>query len=216
MASTWSKISSMKLLVALKSVYAKPVLFLICLLPFLLLIADAFRGELGANPVETLTFTTGEWTLRFLLITLTMTPLRNWSGQSVWLRFRRMLGLYAFFYGVCHFAIWFVADHSLDLLAMFDDIVERPYITFGFTALLLMIPLAITSNQAMIRRLGRRWRSLHQLVYPTLLLGILHYLWLTKADYLEPGIYAIIAAFLLLQRLGPVKRLFSRTQALAR
>lgn len=216
MTSTWSPISSMKLQVALKSVYAKPLLFLLCLLPFLLLILDAFRGELGVNPVETLTFASGDWTLRFLMITLTISPLRNWSGQAVWLRFRRMLGLYTFFYGVCHFSIWFVADHSLDLAAMIEDIIERPYITFGFSALVLMIPLAITSNQAMIRRLGRRWRSLHQLVYATLLLGILHYLWLTRADYLEPGIYAIIAAFLLLQRLGPVKRLFSRSQALAR
>ena len=126
----------------LKSAYAKPVLFLICLIPFAALVWAIFFGDLGANPVETLTFETGDWTLRFLLITLTVSPLRQWTGQAVFIRFRRMLGLYAFFYGACHFSIWFVADHSLDLITMIEDIVERPYITLGFSALVLMVPLA--------------------------------------------------------------------------
>jgi sulfoxide reductase heme-binding subunit YedZ len=206
----------MSLAGALKSGYAKPVVFLVCLIPLASLIWDAFNGGLGANPVETLTFATGDWTLRFLLITLTISPLRLWSGQAAWLRFRRMLGLYAFFYGCCHFLIWFVADHSLDAAEMIEDVFDRPFITVGFSALVLMIPLAITSNQAMIRRLGRRWRSLHQLVYLIVGLGALHYIWLVKADYLEPNIYAIIAVILLLQRLGSVKRLFSRTSSVAR
>jgi sulfoxide reductase heme-binding subunit YedZ len=206
----------MSLAGALKSGYAKPVVFLVCLIPLASLIWDAFNDGLGANPVETLTFATGDWTLRFLLITLTISPLRLWSGQAAWLRFRRMLGLYAFFYGCCHFLIWFVADHSLDVAEMIEDVFDRPFITVGFSALVLMIPLAITSNQAMIRRLGRRWRSLHQLVYLIVGLGALHYIWLVKADYLEPNIYAIIAVILLLQRLGSVKRLFSRTSSVAR
>ena len=206
----------MSLAGALKSGYAKPIVFLVCLIPLASLIWDAFNGGLGANPVETLTFATGDWTLRFLLITLTISPLRRWSGQAAWLRFRRMLGLYAFFYGCCHFLIWFVADHSLDVAEMIEDVFDRPFITVGFSALVLMIPLAITSNQAMIRRLGKRWRSLHQLVYLIVGLGALHYIWLVKADYLEPNIYAIIAVILLLQRLGSVKRLFSRTSSVAR
>ena len=210
MGSTWWLISSMGLTGALKSGYAKPVLFLACLIPFASLIWSAFNDGLGANPVETLTFATGDWTLRFLLITLAISPLRMWSGMAAWLRFRRMLGLYAFFYGCCHFLIWFVADHSLDFVEMIEDVFDRPFITVGFSALMLMIPLAITSNQAMIRRLGKRWRTLHQLVYLIVGLGALHYIWLVKADYLQPNIYAIIAIVLLLQRLSSVKRFFSR------
>ena len=193
--------------VALKSVYAKPVVHLLCLVPFSALLWAAFNDGLGANPVEKLTHETGEWTLRLLLITLGVSPLRQWTGQAAFLRFRRILGLYTFFYACCHFSIWFIADHSLDLAAMIEDIVERPYITLGFSALMLMLPLAITSNQVMIRRLGKKWKTLHQLVYLVILLGVLHFIWLVKADYLEPTIYAIIAMILLAHRVGPMKRL---------
>ena len=192
---------------ALKSVYAKPVVHLLCLVPFSALLWATFNDGLGANPVEKLTHETGDWTLRLLLITLSISPLRQWTGQAAFARFRRMLGLYTFFYGCCHFSIWFIADHSLDLAAMIEDIVERPYITLGFSALMLMLPLAITSNQAMIRRLGKKWKTLHQLVYLVILLGVLHFIWLVKADYLEPTIYAIIAMILLAHRVGPMKRL---------
>lgn len=112
-----------------------------------------------------------------------------------------MLGLYVFFYACCHFLVWFIIDHALSFSDMVEDIIDRPYITFGFSALMLLIPLAITSNNAMVRKLGKRWKKLHQLVYVIIILGVLHYLWLTKADYLEPGIYALIAGVLLLQRL---------------
>jgi sulfoxide reductase heme-binding subunit YedZ len=112
--------------------------------------------------------------------------------------------------------IWFIADHSLDVIAMGEDIIKRPYITLGFSALLLMLPLAITSNQAMIRRLGKKWKSLHQLVYLILSLGVLHFIWLVKADYLEPTIYAIIAVVLLLHRAGPMKRFSLRSSPAAR
>jgi sulfoxide reductase heme-binding subunit YedZ len=191
----------------LKSVWAKPLLHLLCLLPFAGLLWAAFNGGLGANPVEKLTHETGAWTLRLLLLTLSLSPLRQWTGQAAWIRFRRITGLYTFFYLSCHFLIWFVADHSLDPGAMIEDIVERPYITLGFSAFLLMIPLAATSNQFMIRKLGRKWKSLHQLVYLIILLAVLHFIWLVKADYLEPGIYAIIAVILLAHRVGPIKRI---------
>ena len=191
----------------LKSAWAKPVLHLLCLAPFGYLLLAAFNGDLGANPVEELTHETGQWTLRLLLVTLTLSPLRQWTGEGAWIRFRRMTGLYCYFYCCCHFAIWFVADHSLDLGDMLEDIVKRPYITLGFGAFVLLLPLALTSNQASLRQLGRRWKSLHQLVYLIVVLGVLHFLWLVKADYLESSIYAIIAMVLLLHRVGPVRRL---------
>ncbi len=200
---------------ALKSAYAKPIVHLLCLVPFCTLLWAVFNDGLGANPVEKLTHETGEWTLRLLLVTLCLSPLRQWTGQASWIRFRRVIGLYTFFYGCCHFSIWFIADHSLDLGGMFEDIVKRPYITLGFSALMLMLPLAITSNQAMIRRLGKKWKSLHQLAYLIILLGVLHFLWLVKADYLEPTIYAIIAVILLLHRLGPMKRLSVKSFSVA-
>ena len=200
----------------LRSAYAKPIVHLLCLLPLAGLLWAAFSDGLGANPVEKLTHETGQWTLRFLLITLSLTPLRQWTGQAAWIRFRRMLGLYTFFYVSCHFSIWFIADHSLNLGDMIEDIVKRPYITLGFSAFVLMLLLAITSNQAMIRALGRKWKSLHQLVYLIILLGVLHFIWLVKADYLEPGIYAIIAAVLLAHRVGPIKRIGAKSAPVAR
>jgi len=166
-------------------------------------------GELGANPVETITHQTGEWALRFLLLTLAITPIRNWTGNATIIRFRRMLGLYVFFYAFCHFLIWFIADHSFDFGDMLEDIIDRPYITLGFSALVVMLPLAITSNQAMIKRLGAgRWKSLHKLTYLVAILAVLHLLWLVKADYLEAGIYAVIAVVLLLHRVN-FKSVFS-------
>ncbi len=206
----------MTLAAALKAPYAKPLLHLLCLLPFAALVWAAFNDGLGANPVEKLTLETGQWTLRFLLLTLALTPLRQWTGLAAVIRFRRMLGLYCFFYVCCHFLIWFVADHSADIAGMLEDIAKRPYITLGFSAFVLLIPLALTSNQAMVRRLGRKWKNLHQLVYLILLLGLLHFIWLVKADYLEPGIYAIIGIVLLLHRVGPIKRLGTRSSAVTR
>ena len=186
----------------LKSRVAKPLVFVLCLLPMASIVWRIFYGDLGSDPIETITFATGDWTLRFLLITLAVTPFRQWFGLSALLRFRRMLGLYVFFYACCHFLIWFILDHALSFGDMVEDILDRPYITFGFSALMLLIPLAVTSNNVMVRKLGRRWKKLHQLVYAIIILGVLHYLWLTKADYLEPGIYAFIAGVLLFQRLN--------------
>ncbi len=195
----------------LRSPFAKPVLFILCLVPISALVWRAFYGDLGANPIETITRDIGDWTLRFLLITIAISPFRQWFGWTVILRFRRMLGLYVFFYAFCHFLIWFVADHSFDFSEMLEDIIKRPYITFGFSAFLLLVPLAVTSNQSMVRRLGKRWKQLHRLTYAIVMLGVLHYLWQVKADYLEPGIYAVIAGVLLLQRVDFKKWFDART-----
>lgn len=189
---------------------AKPLFFVVCLGPFLWILWNAFFGDLGANPVETVTHQTGDWTLRLLLVTLAITPLRNLTGMSAFIRFRRMSGLFVYFYAVCHFSIWFIADHSLDVTSMLEDIIERPYITLGFLAFLLLTPLALTSNRWSIRKLGKRWKTLHRLVYLIIILAVAHFLWLVKADYLEPVIYALIGTVLLLARVGNLKdfRLF--------
>ena len=180
----------------------KTGLFAVALAPFAALVVAAFTGGLGANPVETITHTTGEWTLRLLLATLAITPLRHLTGW-VWLtRLRRMVGLFAFFYLMLHFATYAVLDASLDLAYVVEDVSDRLYITAGFTAFLMLIPLAATSTNAMVRRLGPlRWRKLHRLVYAAAICGSLHYLWLVKADLREPLIYATLLAVLLAARL---------------
>ena len=180
----------------------KTGLFAVALAPFTALVVAAFTGGLGANPVETITHTTGEWTLRLLLATLAITPLRHLTGW-VWLtRLRRMVGLFAFFYLMLHFATYAVLDASLDLAYVVEDVADRLYITAGFTAFLMLIPLAATSTNAMVRRLGPlRWRKLHRLVYTAAICGALHYLWLVKADLREPLVYAAILAVLLAARL---------------
>lgn len=192
---------------------AKPLFFLACLGPVLWIIWNAVFGDLGANPVETVTHQTGDWTLRLLLLTLALTPLKKATGIPDFIRFRRMAGLFVYFYASCHFLIWFLADHRFDIVSMLDDVVERPYVTLGFIAYLLLTPLAITSNRWSIRKLGRKWKQLHRLVYVIILLAVAHYLWLVKADYLEPMIYAVIAVALLLARLDRVKlHRFSQVQ----
>lgn len=179
----------------------KLTLFVLLALPFTALTVGAFSDELGANPVEKLTHETGEWALRITLLTLAVTPLRRLFGWTWPLRQRRMLGLYAFFYAMLHFTTYLWLDQFFDWQAIVEDVIKRPYITFGFAALVLMLPLALTSPHAMVRRLGgKRWRRLHRLVYPMAVLGVVHYLWLVKADYREPIIYALILIALLLAR----------------
>ena len=174
----------------------KPLVFMLGLLPALLLFWQAFNRQLGANPVETITHFTGEWGLRFLIITLAITPIRRLSGWNRIQRYRRMLGLFAFFYVCLHFATFVVFDHFFDLQTIWQDVLKRPYITIGFTALLLLIPLAVTSTNGMIKRLGRFWQRLHRLVYPAAVLAVLHFLWLVKADHLEPLIYLAVLMIL--------------------
>ncbi len=175
----------------------KPILFTVCLVPFITLVIGAVNNTLGTNPVETMTHETGEWTLRFLLLTLMITPLRRLSGKSWLIKLRRMLGLYAFFYACLHFITYIWFDQYFDWMEVVRDIPKRPFITVGFTAFVLLIPLAVTSNNKMIRLLKKNWVKLHKLVYVIAVLGVLHFLWLVKADTLEPLIYASILLILL-------------------
>ena len=176
----------------------KAVVFLICLLPALNLALGWYEDALGANPIETITRASGEWTLRFLLITLAVTPLRRYTGLHWLLRLRRMLGLFAFAYGAAHLTTYLWLDQFFDWQAIANDILERPFITVGFAAFVLLIPLAATSNSFSIRKLGgRRWQSLHRSSYAIAILGVVHFWWLVKADLLEPLVYALILAVLL-------------------
>jgi sulfoxide reductase heme-binding subunit YedZ len=177
--------------------FGKPVIFLLCLAPFGLLVWRALSDGLGANPVEAVVHFTGSWALRLLLVTLAVTPLRRLSGQPWLIRFRRMLGLFAFFYALLHFAAYLVLDRALVWEDITTDLTKRPYILVGFTALLLLVPLAVTSTRGWIKRLGRHWVTLHRTVYVIAILAVLHFLWLVKADTLEPLIDAAVLAVLL-------------------
>lgn len=189
----------------------KPLVFSTCLLPLTWLIWLAWSDQLGTNPVEALSHRTGDWSLRFLLLTLAVTPVRRLTGWNGLQRFRRMLGLFAFFYVSLHFGVYLIFDQFFDLSAILADVVKRPYITVGFAAFVLLIPLAATSTNRMIKRLGRNWQRLHRLVYLIAILGVLHYLWLVKADLREPLIYAGVLAVLLGYRVWWWMRGSSRT-----
>jgi sulfoxide reductase heme-binding subunit YedZ len=183
--------------------WTKIALFVLCLIPFADLLWRFHRQDLTANPIEFITHRTGDWTLRFLLITLAITPLRDVFNQPQLIRFRRMLGLFAFFYGCLHFATWIKLDKDFDLQEMWDDIVKRRFITMGMTGLLLMIPLAVTSTAGWVRRLGyRRWQMLHRLIYASALAGVIHYYWGVKSDIRLPVMYAILLAILVARRVA--------------
>ena len=182
-------------------VHAKPLVFLGCLLPAGALVWSGVTGALGANPVETVTHSTGDWTLRFLLLTLAVTPVRWVTGWNVLVRYRRILGLFAFFYASLHFLTYTVFDHFFALDSILEDVATRRYVTAGFLGFVLLIPLAVTSTQGMIRRLGgRRWRALHRFVYVSAIAGVVHYLWLVKIDVGPPLVYAAILSLLLAAR----------------
>jgi sulfoxide reductase heme-binding subunit YedZ len=177
----------------------KPLVFLLCLVPALLVAGDLLHvtGDLGANPVEALLDRFGNWGIRFVMITLAVTPLRKLTGWNWLLRFRRMLGLFAFAYVLLHFLTWFVLDQQMLWSAIVVDIVKRPFITLGFAAFLLLTVMAATSPMAARRRLGRRWQQLHYSVYAVGILAVWHYWWQVKADIREPLMYAAILAVLL-------------------
>ena len=181
----------------------KPLVFLACLLPAVLVIGNAFEitGKLSANPIEDILDRFGNWAIRFIMITLAVTPVRRVTGWNWLIRFRRMLGLFTFFYVLMHFLTWLVLDQGLLLSAILEDIIERPFITLGFTALLLLTALALTSTSGMRRRLGRRWDRLHFSVYAIGILGVWHYWWQVKKDTSDAKIYAAILAILLTYRL---------------
>ena len=176
----------------------KSVIFLLALIPLARLGFGAYLDTLGANPIEKITRITGYWTLTFLLISLTLTPLRRMLGWLWLIRLRRMLSLFAFFYACLHFLTYLVLDQFFDWDTIIKDIIKRPYITVGFAAFLLMIPMAVTSTDAMIRRLGgKRWRSLHRLVYGCAVGGVVHYWWLVKKDLTNPITFAVCLGLLL-------------------
>ena len=181
----------------------KPAVFAACLLPFALVVGDLFEitGRLGANPVEEIMDRFGNWSLRFILLTLAVTPIRRISGWNWLARFRRMLGLFTFFYVLMHFLTWLVLDQGVLLPAIIEDIAKRPFITIGFMALVLLTALAATSTAAVRRRMGRRWQTLHNAVYLIGFLGVWHYWWQVKKDITEPLLYALILAALLAHRL---------------
>ncbi len=176
----------------------KLALFPLCLVPLALLAADGYADNLGANPIEVITHSTGTWTLVFLLITLCITPLRRFTGINGLIKLRRMLGLFAFFYACLHFVTYFWLDQFFDWPAIVKDVIKRPFITVGFTSFMLLVPLALTSTNAMMKRLGgRRWQWLHRLVYVIAIGGVVHYLWLVKKDLTQPLIYAAVLSLLL-------------------
>jgi len=179
----------------------KPLIFAAALGPLAYLALGAWQRSLGANPIETITRSTGLWTLRFMLITLAVTPARRLTGWNDIVRVRRMLGLFAFFYGSLHLLTYVWLDQFFDLAAIVKDVAKRPFITAGFSAYALLVPLAITSTAGMIRRLGgRTWRRLHRLAYVTAALGVVHYWWLVRLDTRPPRNYGILLAGLLLMR----------------
>ena len=185
-----------------RTTIGKIAVFAACLVPAGLLGWRAWQQDLTANPIEYITHFTGDWTLRFLLITLAITPLRRLTGQTWMIKYRRMIGLFAFFYGTLHLSTYIVLDHFFNFHEMIADVYKRPYITAGVTAFTLMLPLALTSTKGWIRRLGgKNWQLLHRLVYFSAIAGVVHYWWLVKADLSKPQTYAAFLVVLLGYRL---------------
>ncbi|MGH7795330.1 MAG: sulfite oxidase heme-binding subunit YedZ [Candidatus Binatia bacterium] len=181
--------------------WLKPAVFIFCLFPFCQLGYQAYTGDLGVNPIETITRFTGSWALIFLLASLAVTPLRRITRWNDLIKLRRMLGLFAFFYVSLHFATYMALDHFFDFRAIGNDIIKRPYVTAGFIAFVIMVPLALTSSAAMIRRLGKRWQQLHRWIYVAGIAAVIHFYWLVKADISRPAQYGAVLALLLGYRL---------------
>ncbi len=187
----------------LTSKWTKVVVFAACLAPVAMLVWRGFRNDLTADPIAFITHATGDWTLRFLVITLAITPLRKILHLPQLIRFRRMFGLFAFFYVCLHFTTWIGLDKQFVWSEMWKDVEKRRFITVGFTGFVLLIPLAITSTAGWIRRLGgKRWQMLHRLIYATAVLGVIHYYWLVKSDVRKPLFYGFLVGILLAWRLG--------------
>ena len=189
------------------------VIFAAALVPAAALVYGAFTDNLTANPIEYITHTTGTTALTFLIITLTVTPLRRLTGRNEIIRLRRTLGLFAFFYACLHLSTWVVLDWFFDVASMAADVLDRPFITLGMTTFLLLLPLAVTSTAGMIRRLGKRWQQLHRLVYVAAITAIVHFWWVVKADFREPRLWALALSVLLGFRAWWMlrTRLFSRS-----
>jgi sulfoxide reductase heme-binding subunit YedZ len=186
--------------------YFKPFVFIFCLLPLVIIILDIYYNNLGAEPVKKIMNHFGEWTLIFICLTLTMSPLKRITNLGFWIKFRRMLGLFVFFYATIHLLTYVGLDYRFDWEPIINDVLKKKYIFIGFSAWLLLIPLAITSSQKMIKLLGRNWKNLHRLVYVIAIFGSLHYIWLSKTIFFKPLIYTLIIVVLLALRIKIKKR----------
>ena len=182
--------------------YFKPIIFLLSSIPFIIIISKIFLNQLGPEPIKEITLHTGEWTLLFLVFTLSMTPLKRLTNLNIWISVRRMLGLFAFFYASLHMLTYIGLDYQFDLSAISKDIFTKKFIFVGFTAWLLMVPLAITSSKKMMGILKKNWKKLHRLIYLISILGVIHFLWLVKKDLKEPLIYLLIIVILLILRVN--------------
>ena len=189
----------------LNQIYIKRLIFTLSLWPIISLSIDILRNNLGANPVEFIERHFGKWTLIFLCLTLSMTPLRKITGISQWILYRRMLGLFVFFYASIHLLCYVGIDYQFAITDIKNDIVKHRYVLVGFLAWLLLLPLALTSSDKMIRRLKAHWKRLHRLIYLIAILGVLHFMWLVKKDITEPLIYAVIVLLLFILRLNILK-----------
>ena len=182
--------------------YFKPIIFLLSSIPFIIIISKIFLNQLGPEPIKEITLHTGEWTLLFLIFTLSMTPLKRLTNLNIWISVRRMLGLFAFFYASLHMLTYIGLDYQFDLSAISKDIFTKKFIFVGFTAWLLMVPLAMTSSKKMMGILKKNWKKLHRLIYLISILGVIHFLWLVKKDLTEPLIYLLIIVILLILRVN--------------
>ena len=186
--------------------FLKPGIFILSLIPFLVIISKIYFNQLGPEPVKEITHHTGEWTLIFICLTLAMSPLKRFTNLVIWIKFRRMLGLFVFFYATIHLITYVVIDYRLDWQQIFNDVLKKKYIFIGFSAWLLLIPLAITSSQKMMKLLKHNWKKLHKLVYVIAIFGSLHYIWLSKSIFFKPLIFMIIILVLLALRIKIKKR----------
>jgi len=182
--------------------YYKPSIFFLSLIPFFIIIYKIYFNQLGPEPVKEITHHTGEWTLIFICLTLAMTPLKRLTNLNIWIQFRRMLGLFVFFYASIHLLTYVGIDYRFEWEPIFDDVIKKKYIYIGFSAWLLLIPLAITSSQKMMKLLKHNWKKIHKLIYVIAIFGALHYIWLSKTIFFKPLIFAIIILILLMLRLN--------------
>ena len=182
--------------------YYKPSIFFLSLIPFFVIIYKIYFNQLGPEPVKEITHHTGEWTLIFICLTLAMTPLKKLTNLNIWIQFRRMLGLFVFFYATIHLLTYVGIDYRFKWEPIFDDVIKKKYIFIGFSAWLLLIPLAITSSQKMMKLLKHNWKKIHKLIYVIAIFGALHYIWLSKTIFFKPLIFAIIILILLMLRLN--------------
>ena len=189
--------------------YFKPSVFILSLIPFLIIVYKIYFNQLGPEPVKEITHHTGEWTLIFICLTLSMSPLKRFTNLAIWVKFRRMLGLFVFFYATIHLLTYIGLDYRFDWQPIFNDVLKKKFIFIGFSAWLLLIPLAATSSQKMINLLKQNWKKLHRIVYIIAIFGALHYIWLSKTIFFKPLIYSVIIVVLLILRIRIKTRKFN-------